>query len=70
MSIKTALLIVDVQPTFCEEGSLPVDGGNLVAKKISDLIGGSHGYDIVVTKNFVHQHSDFVDVLVPNLNED
>jgi len=54
MSIKTALLIVDVQPTFCEEGSLPVDGGNLVAKKIGDLIGGSHGYDIVVTTQDWH----------------
>ena len=26
-----ALLIVDVQPTFCEGGSLPVEGGNAVA---------------------------------------
>ncbi|MDQ1730375.1 MAG: hypothetical protein QOK10_534, partial [Pseudonocardiales bacterium] len=26
-----ALLIVDVQPTFCEEGELPVPGGNETA---------------------------------------
>ena len=54
MSIKTALLIVDVQPTFCEEGSLPVDGGNFVAKKIGELIGGSHEYDMVVTTQDWH----------------
>ncbi|MBN39657.1 MAG: nicotinamidase [Acidimicrobiaceae bacterium] len=52
--MKTALLIVDVQPTFCEEGSLPVDGGNIVAKKIGDLIGGSHHYDMVVTTQDWH----------------
>ena len=54
MSIKTALLIVDVQPTFCEEGSLPVDGGNFIAKRIADLIGGSHEYDMVVTTQDWH----------------
>ena len=54
MSKKTALLIVDVQPTFCEEGSLPVDGGNFVAEKIGDLIGGSHDYDMVVTTQDWH----------------
>ena len=54
MSKKTALLIVDVQPTFCEEGSLPVDGGNFVAKKIGELIGGSHEYDMVVTTQDWH----------------
>ena len=26
-----ALIIVDVQPTFCEGGALPVTGGNAVA---------------------------------------
>ena len=41
---KTALLIVDVQPTFCEGGSLPVEGGNQVAAEIGELIGGGHEY--------------------------
>jgi len=27
-----ALIIVDVQPTFCEGGALPVTGGNAVAE--------------------------------------
>ena len=26
-----ALIIVDVQPTFCEGGALPVTGGNAIA---------------------------------------
>ena len=29
-----ALLIVDMQPTFCEGGELPVTGGNDVADRI------------------------------------
>tara|TARA_Y100000746_G_scaffold199924_1_gene184015 strand:+ start:567 stop:1163 length:597 start_codon:yes stop_codon:yes gene_type:complete len=68
MSKKTALLIVDVQPTFCDEGSLPIDGGNFVAEKIGDLISGSHEYDMVVTTQDWHidpgahfdLHPDFV----------
>ncbi|MDR0627176.1 MAG: isochorismatase family protein [Bifidobacteriaceae bacterium] len=31
----TALIIVDVQPTFCEGGELPVSGGNAVAARIA-----------------------------------
>jgi|TARA_B100001996_G_scaffold276848_1_gene217482 nicotinamidase/pyrazinamidase len=66
--IKTALLIVDVQPTFCEGGSLPVDGGNLVAERIGDLLARDHGYDMVVTTQDWHidpgkhfnQNPDFV----------
>ena len=54
MGIKTALLIVDVQPTFCEEGSLPVSGGNLIAKKIGHLLGESHEYEMVVTTQDWH----------------
>ena len=34
----SALVIVDVQPTFCEGGALPVQGGNNVAKKIRLLL--------------------------------
>ena len=30
-----ALVIVDVQPTFCEGGSLAVDGGNQVAAELA-----------------------------------
>ena len=44
-----ALIIVDVQPTFCEGGELPVEGGHNVAA----LIGG-----------FVYSHRDDYDVIV------
>jgi nicotinamidase/pyrazinamidase len=32
---RRALLVVDVQPTFCEGGALPVAGGNAVAEAIA-----------------------------------
>jgi nicotinamidase/pyrazinamidase len=48
-----ALIIVDVQNDFCEGGSLAVSGGAAVARSISALISGDHGYDhIVATKDF------------------
>jgi nicotinamidase/pyrazinamidase len=42
-----ALIVVDVQNDFCEGGSLAVDGGADVARKITDLLG-QHDYDHVV----------------------
>ncbi len=44
-----ALVIVDVQPTFCEGGSLAVEGGNQVAADIGALIHSDHGYALVAT---------------------
>jgi nicotinamidase/pyrazinamidase len=50
-----ALLIVDVQPTFCEGGELPVAGGNLVAERIADYLAGHRGeYELVVTSQDWH----------------
>lgn len=43
-----ALIIVDVQNDFCEGGSLAVAGGAAVARAITGLLAGSHGYDHVV----------------------
>jgi len=51
---NTALLVVDVQPTFCEGGSLPVAGGNSVAQKISYLLSSGHEYDMIVTTQDWH----------------
>lgn len=31
-----ALIIVDVQPTFCEGGELGMEGGNAVAERIAE----------------------------------
>lgn len=36
--MKRALIAVDVQNDFCEGGSLPVEGGAVVAHRISDLL--------------------------------
>ena len=33
--VRRALIIVDVQPTFCEGGALAVTGGNAVAERIA-----------------------------------
>ncbi len=33
-----ALIIVDVQPTFCEGGELGVEGGNAVAERIAEYV--------------------------------
>ena len=49
-----ALVIVDVQPTFCEGGSLAVEGGNQVAADIGTLIHSDHGYALVATTQDWH----------------
>jgi len=51
---KRALVIVDVQPTFCEEGSLPVSGGDTVAREIADFLSQDQGYDCVITTQDWH----------------
>lgn len=70
-----ALLIVDVQPTFCEGGSLPVTGGNACAERIAEY-WQDYGdlYDIVVTTQDWHidpgthfsKTPDFVDTWPPH----
>ncbi|WP_419944656.1 isochorismatase family protein [Candidatus Poriferisodalis sp.] len=69
-----ALLVVDVQPTFCEGGALPVEGGNAVAARVADVLAGDHGYDLVVTTQDWHidpgdhfsDEPDFVDTWPPH----
>ncbi len=51
-----ALIIVDVQNDFCEGGSLAVAGGTAVARAITGLLAGPHGYDHVVAT--VDHHID------------
>ena len=44
-----ALLVVDVQVDFCEDGSLPVSGGTQVARDVAELLQARRGsYDLVV----------------------
>jgi nicotinamidase/pyrazinamidase len=70
-----ALLIVDVQPTFCEGGSLPVPGGNDVAHAVASYasLNRDH-YDTLVTTQDWHvdpgdhfsDDPDFVDTWPPH----
>jgi nicotinamidase/pyrazinamidase len=39
--VKRALLVVDTQPTFCEGGGLPVEGGNAVAERIGAFVAAA-----------------------------
>jgi nicotinamidase/pyrazinamidase len=69
-----ALIVVDVQPDFCEGGALPVAGGNAVADKIADLLDSEHGYDLVVATRDHHidpgthfsDEPDYVDTWPPH----
>jgi len=70
-----ALIVVDVQPTFCEGGALAVDGGNDVARRIAAFAAAHRGdYDVVVTTQDWHidpgahfsEAPDFVDTWPPH----
>ena len=73
--MKRALLIVDVQPTFCEGGALGVVGGNDVAERIADFVTEHEDeYEIIVTTQDWHinpgehfsDHPDFIDTWPPH----
>lgn len=73
--MSRALILVDVQPTFCEGGALPVEGGNAVAQRIADYVGGHRDeYSLVVTTQDWHINPgghfsttpDFVDTWPPH----
>ncbi|MEI2779598.1 MAG: isochorismatase family protein [Tetrasphaera sp.] len=50
-----ALLIVDVQPDFCEGGALAVSGGNAVAARIREMLAeDADRYAVVVTSQDWH----------------
>ena len=45
-----ALIIVDVQPTFCEGGALPVTGGNAIAEAVAAYVDAHRDeYQLIVT---------------------
>ena len=75
MEENRALIIVDVQPTFCEGGALAVKGGNAVAEKIADFVSDNlDEYSFIVTTQDWHidpgthfsAHPDFVDTWPPH----
>ena len=70
-----ALLVVDVQPTFCEGGALGVEGGNAVAEAVAAYAAERRGdYSLVVTTQDWHidpgdhfsDTPDFVDSWPPH----
>jgi len=70
-----ALIIVDVQPTFCEGGALAVSGGNAVAERVAAYAAAHRGdYALVVTTQDWHidpgehfsETPDFVDTWPPH----
>lgn len=72
---RRALIVVDVQPTFCEGGALPVVGGNAVARDVAAYAADNRDrYDLVVTTQDWHidpgRHfsatPDFVDTWPPH----
>jgi len=72
---RRALLVVDVQPTFCEGGALPVAGGNATAEAIAAYAAAHRDrYQLVVTTQDWHispgrhfsDHPDFVDTWPPH----
>ncbi|MCR2053049.1 isochorismatase family protein [Actinomyces bowdenii] len=72
---RRALVIVDVQPTFCEGGALPVNGGNDVARRVAAYATAHReDYDMVVTTQDWHidpgrhfsEEPDYVDTWPPH----
>jgi nicotinamidase/pyrazinamidase len=51
--VTRALLVVDVQVDFCEDGSLPVAGGKQVAVEVAELLQ-RHDYALVVASEDWH----------------
>lgn len=57
MTDQRALLVVDVQPTFCEGGELPVAGGNAIAERIAGYLRAHRSdYQLVVTSQDWHDN--------------
>jgi len=54
--MSRALIVVDVQNDFCEDGSLPVEGGGAVAEAITEFVGtdrAGRAYEhVVATKDW------------------
>ncbi len=72
---RRALIVVDVQPTFCEGGALGVAGGNAAAQAIAEHADRHRDrYDLVVTTQDWHidpgshfsDEPDFVDTWPPH----
>jgi nicotinamidase/pyrazinamidase len=75
---RRALLVVDVQPTFCEGGALAVEGGNAVAAAIAGfaaahrdeyaLVATTQDWHVAPGRHFAEppDEPDFVDTWPPH----
>lgn len=54
---RRALLVVDVQPTFCEGGALGVEGGDAVAQRVADY-AAAHRADYALLATTQDWHVD------------
>lgn len=72
---RRALIVVDVQPTFCEGGALGVAGGNVVAERIAEFARAHREhYSLIATTQDWHispgahfsDTPDFVDSWPPH----
>ena len=75
MAETRALIIVDVQPTFCEGGALAVEGGNATAERIADFVTeNADEYAMIVTTqdwrvnpgSHFSEDPDFIDTWPPH----
>ena len=73
--MSRALIIVDVQPTFCEGGALAVQGGNAIAEAVARFVDEHRGdYALIATTQDWHidpgthfsDSPDFVDTWPPH----
>ncbi|MCP2264556.1 isochorismatase family protein [Promicromonospora thailandica] len=74
-SVRRALVVVDVQPTFCEGGELPTEGANEIAHRVAAYAAAHRDrYTTVLTTQDWHidpgehfsDHPDFVDSWPPH----
>lgn len=72
---RRALIVVDVQPTFCEGGALGVSGGNDIAVRIADFVNKHRDqYTLIATTQDWHiepgdhfsDTPDFIDTWPPH----
>jgi nicotinamidase/pyrazinamidase len=53
--MATALIVVDVQPTFCEGGQVAATGGNDLAKRLASYLATKgHCFDLTVATRDAH----------------
>lgn len=73
--VRRALVVVDVQPTFCEGGELATEGGNEIARRVAAYAAAHRDrYTTVLTTQDWHidpgehfsEHPDFVDSWPPH----